>query len=333
MIEVTLNAGALARTRFVISPLHELGATLLAWPRQAGPRARPLLARARTALDAPGLPLLAAFARGGRGYVPDFLTPHPEGPAPTVAEQLDQVAATPPDRAEAELEALSRGRPDAGLAPSGDQAAVAELLALGGRRLVAQAVDELRRYWELVFVPEWEAARAALDADVSHRAQTLAREGAGVLIPSLHPALGWDGRALRIESRYSVALCAPMVVFVPSLVATGIGAAIDPVHRLRPRPPVITYPAVPSAPTGPEGTGASADLRRLLGVTRADLLATLTAPATTGTLAQRHHLTPPTVSYHLGILLRAGLVTRERTGREVRYHRTDRGTRLTRTGG
>ena len=329
MIEITLDAGALARTRFVISPLHEVGATLLGWPHQPRPQARPLLTRARAALRGPELPLLRTFALGGGGYVPDFLAPHPEGPSPTVAEQFEQVAATPPERAEAELEALVRGRPNAGLAPCERQDAVTELLALGGRRLVDRAVEELRRYWQSVFAPEWDAARAALDADVRHRAQTLAWQGAGVLIPSLHPGLGWDGSALRIESRYRVALCAPMVVFVPSLVAAGTTVGVDPVYRTEPRVPVISYPAVPSAP---DGAPASADLRRLLGVTRADLLATLTAPETTGTLARRHYLTAPTVSYHLGILLRAGLVTRERAGREVRYRRTDRGTRLARTG-
>ncbi|RAG82714.1 hypothetical protein DN069_26055 [Streptacidiphilus pinicola] len=329
MIEITLDAGALARTRFVISPLHEVGATLFGWPHPPRPQARALLTRARAALHGPELPLLRTFALGSGGYVPDFLAPHPEGPSPTVDEQLAQVAATAPVRVEAELEALACGRPDNGLAPSERQDAVAALLARGGRRLAAQAVDELRRYWQLVFAPEWDAARAALDADVRHRAQTLAWQGAGALIPSLHPALGWDGGVLRIESRFSVALRAPMVVFIPSLVATALSVGIDPVYRTEPRVPVITYPAVPSAP---DGAPASADLRRLLGVTRADLLATLTAPETTGTLARRHYLTAPTVSYHLGILLRAGLVTRERAGREVRYRRTDRGTRLARTG-
>ncbi|SEM23530.1 ArsR/SmtB family transcription factor [Streptacidiphilus jiangxiensis] len=329
MIQVVLDADALARTRFVVSPLHELVATLFAWPHQPRPQARPMLVRARAALRGPGLPLLTTLAGTGTGYIPDFLSPHPDSPAPSVAEQLDQVAATPAERVEAELEALTRGRPLAGLAPSDSPGAVAELLAAGGRRLAVQAAEELRRYWQLVVAPEWDAARAVLEADVAHRAQTLARQGAGQLIPSLHPSLGWDGRALSIESRYYVTLPAPMIVFVPSLVASAVGAAIDPVYELEPRAPVITYPAVPSAPSGPP---ASADLRRLLGVTRADLLATLTAPATTGTLAEQHYLTAPTVSYHLGILLRAGLVTRERAGREVRYRRTERGTRLTRTG-
>ncbi|MEY9877981.1 DNA-binding transcriptional ArsR family regulator [Streptacidiphilus sp. MAP12-33] len=329
MIQVILDAEALAKTRFVVSPLNEVGATLLAWKHQPRPQARPLLTRARAALRGPEVPLLSALAGAGSGYVPDFLFPHPEGPAPSVAEQLEQVAGTPGERVEAELEALTRGRPLAGLAPSDSPDVVAALLAAGGRQLAEQAAVELRHFWRLVVAPEWDAARAVLEADVAHRARTLALHGAGELIPSLHPDLGWDGRALRIESRYYVTLPAPLVVFVPSLVATGVGTAIDPVYRLEPRPPVITYPAVPSAPTA---APASADLRRLLGVTRADLLATLTAPATTGTLAQRHYLTPPTVSYHLGILLRAGLVTRERAGREVRYARTERGTRLAVTG-
>jgi DNA-binding transcriptional ArsR family regulator len=55
------------------------------------------------------------------------------------------------------------------------------------------------------------------------------------------------------------------------------------------------------------------------------VLADLDVPRSTGELSDRHELAPATVSYHLGVLLRAGLVVRQRAGRTVRYHRTERG--------
>ncbi|MFE9097968.1 ArsR/SmtB family transcription factor [Streptomyces sp. NPDC007264] len=76
----------------------------------------------------------------------------------------------------------------------------------------------------------------------------------------------------------------------------------------------------------------SAELARLLGPTRAGLLAALARPASTGELAARHFLSPATVSYHLGVLYRSGLVSRARSGRSVLYHRTPAGSRLSNGG-
>jgi DNA-binding transcriptional ArsR family regulator len=39
-------------------------------------------------------------------------------------------------------------------------------------------------------------------------------------------------------------------------------------------------------------------------------------------------MAPSTVSHHLGVLLSAGLVSRQRSGRVVLYRRTDAGQRL-----
>ncbi|MFE4538705.1 ArsR/SmtB family transcription factor [Streptomyces scopuliridis] len=69
-------------------------------------------------------------------------------------------------------------------------------------------------------------------------------------------------------------------------------------------------------------------MARLLGPTRAGLLVALAQPASTTELATRHFLRISTVSYHLGILHRAGLVARARSGRSVLYRRTPEGSRL-----
>ncbi|TQE31476.1 ArsR family transcriptional regulator [Streptomyces ipomoeae] len=130
-----------------------------------------------------------------------------------------------------------------------------------------------------------------------------------------------------VDNRFTVALPVPLVVVVPSLVAAGPGVAVDPTRGGR-RPPMPAYPvrdtaiAKSIAPAAP-----SAEMARLLGPTRAGLLAALARPASTAQLAARHFLSAATVSYHLGVLHRAGLVARARSGRSVLYRRTAEGSR------
>ncbi|MEW2489140.1 helix-turn-helix domain-containing protein [Streptomyces sp. NPDC048411] len=270
------------------------------------------------------LPLLSELALDGGGYVPDFLSPHPSGPSPAVEEELEQVRCTPPERVLSELEALRDGRPRHGLAGSELPAGVQRARARGGAHVARQAADEVRRYWELAFAPHWEAAKAALDAEVDRCAGVLARHGAARLFNSLHSGIRWADGTLRAESRFRIALPVPLVVVVPSLVAPRPGVAVD-ATRGKARPPMLVYPVCDKAiaPAAP-----SAEMAQLLGPTRAGLLAELAQPASTAQLAVRHFLSPATVSYHLGVLHRAGLVARARSGRSVLYRRTPEGVRL-----
>ncbi|WUD70955.1 winged helix-turn-helix domain-containing protein [Streptomyces sp. NBC_00510] len=325
MIELTVDAAGLARSHFAVSPLHEVSATLLPWGLRPGPEADPWVSRARRVLRRARLPLLSELALDGGGYVPDFLSPHPSGPSPTVEEELERVRATPPDRVLGELEALREGRPCNGLAGAELPPGVRRAMGRGGGHVARQVAEELRRYWELAFAPHWPDARAALDAEVDRCAGVLARQGAAGLFNSLHPGIRWDGGTLRVESRFSVGLAVPLVVVVPSLVSGAPGVVVDPVRGGR-RPPMVAFPVRdrPAAPVPP-----SAELARLLGPTRAGLLGALARPASTTQLAARHFLSAATVSYHLGVLHQAGLVTRSRSGRTVLYRRTPAGSRLT----
>jgi hypothetical protein len=135
MIELTLDATGLARSRFAVSPLAEVAATLLLpWGPQPSPGAAPWVARARRVLRRARLPLLSALALDGPGYVPDFLVRH-----------------TPPGRVLAELEALHGGRPLNGLAGTELPGEVRRAMARGGAHVARQAADELRRFWDLAF--------------------------------------------------------------------------------------------------------------------------------------------------------------------------------------
>lgn len=330
MIELTVDGAGLARSRFAVSPLHEVVATLLPWGLQPAPDADPWVARARRVLRRARLPLLSELALEGPGYVPDFLNPYPSGPSPSVEEELERVRRTPPERVLSELEALRVGRPRNGLAGSELPEGVRRAMAQGGAHVARQAADELRRYWELAFAPHWEAAKAALDAEVGRCAGVLAGYGAARLFNSLHSEIEWAEGTLRVGSRLRIALPVSMVVVVPSLVMPRPGVAVDPT-RDEDRPPMLIYPLRDKAVTGAIAPVVpSTEMAQLLGPTRAGLLAALTQPASTAQLAARHFLSPATVSYHLGVLHRAGLITRTRAGRSVLYRRTPEGTRLTR---
>jgi DNA-binding transcriptional ArsR family regulator len=325
MIRLSIDSAGLARSRFVVSPLHEAVGTLM--PSGLSPRTGPdaWVSRARRILRRERLELLSALALEQAGsYLPDFLTPHPNGPAPAVTEQLEAVRATPPERVRAELEALQRGRPESGLMGRELPPTVQRLLRRGPRYVAQQAADELGRYWELAVAPHWADARAVLDAEVDRRALTLARHGASAMLNSLARQIRWADDRIELESRYEVELPAPMVLLMPSLVAREIVVLVDPVTGFA-RPPALMYPLVrPQAAQQPPGTALS----QLLGPTRAGLLAALAQPSSTAALAVEHFLSPGTVSYHLGVLHRSGLVSRIRAGREVLYGRTPRGEEL-----
>jgi predicted transcriptional regulator len=69
-------------------------------------------------------------------------------------------------------------------------------------------------------------------------------------------------------------------------------------------------------------------LAELLGETRATLLAELGEHQSTQELSDRLPWSAPTISYHLQVLLRAGLAERSRRGRRVVYRRTPVGDTL-----
>ncbi|MFJ3789407.1 ArsR/SmtB family transcription factor [Kitasatospora sp. NPDC090091] len=100
-------------------------------------------------------------------------------------------------------------------------------------------------------------------------------------------------------------------------------------HRHRGVERAVRYPARGLATVWHTATTAPpAALADLLGRTRARILTLLAEPASTTELAHRLDVTPGTVSQHLGVLHRAGLVTRARHGHLVLYLRSRLGDQL-----
>ena len=322
----------LLRTRFAISPLFELAATV---PVLRDPGAHsvhlPWVREARTRLAGFDYSLFDAIHPGG-AYAPDFVAPPPRTPLPDVAEELARVRATPPERVRQELALAFEGRePPAVALPLLDDPAAA-LPAL---------VDLMAEYWERAIAPWWDAIRAVLEADIRQRSRHLAGGGALELFAGLHADVRWHDGALLVERPHEavVELAGRGLQLVPAAFGwPRVGAMFDP-----PWQPALIYPPRGvgdlwasatedprhSEAAGDEASGRGSALGELLGRRRAGILVALAAEATTTELSSRLAASPAGVSEHLGVLRRAGLVRARRDGRAVLYSRTAAGDVLT----
>jgi DNA-binding transcriptional ArsR family regulator len=310
-----------ARTRFVISPAWETVHAIrviaepqrhlyhLPWLEAVRPQAERLDLR----------PLLMLTPR--RGWTPDFLSPVPDTPDADMTGELARVRATPPEQVAHEIRRSLTERYGAPVPPGAWQ-----LLAdpAATRDLVA---DLLAQCWQLLVEPHWPRLRDRIEADVAFRTRMLADYGLERMLGDLHPRVRWTGRALVIKGMDPARrhLDGAGLMLMPSAFAwPSLAAVIDPPSR-----PALVYPARGIAELWqPARTPQSDALARLLGRTRAALLASLAEPASTHTLARRHGLAPSTVSEHLSALRDARLVTSSRHRHAVMYQQTRLGTAL-----
>jgi DNA-binding transcriptional ArsR family regulator len=323
-VAATLRFGPedLLRCRFATSPVFE---TLAAVRVATGPQppghhqrwldaVRPRLAE----LDLRPLTLL----QPRRGYTPDFLAPPPEGAAAGADAELERIAATPPEQAAREIARSLADTPGAAGTPA-------------GRRLLAEPTNVVRELaalvraaWQQLVEPYWPRIRALLEADIAFQTRRSAEGGLDRLFAELHPAVRWDGAVLtrlRGDDDHLDLGGAGLVLMPSAFKWDQVVVVMD-----APWQPTLIYPArgIGNLWQPPAGSAGGSALARLLGRTRAALLAGLAEPAPTNWLAHRHGMAPATVSEHLAVLRDAGLVTAGRHGREVRYRRTQLGDAL-----
>ncbi|MFH8801404.1 helix-turn-helix domain-containing protein [Streptomyces sp. NPDC017936] len=327
MIEIRFAVDDLATTSFAYSPLQEAVFSLRCLHDPARyPHHRPWLRRIRPRLDSLDRELLTALVAPWL-WVPDFLTPRPDRARPAFAGELDRVRATPPGVVAADLRATYR-----------TEDALPPVVARGladPAALLARIADALDAYWHTCLATDWwPRVQSILEADLAYRGRVLAERGAGALLPGLDDRLTWTGSHLRVSARHftvpvpwaGVSVAGRGMVLLPTLFARGAQPLIDPS-----RPPVLIYPARGRATLSETPPPVTRDaLVRLLGRPRARLLLLLAEPATTTELAHRLDVTPGAVSQHLAVLYDAGLLTRTRGGRTVRYARTRLGDELCR---
>jgi hypothetical protein len=311
VVRFVFSVEDLARTRFAISPMWELVRSLVALrdPSTAAlhiPWLRSLSGRLG------GLPLEPAVALiPPRGYAPDFLTPPPAGPLGDVEEDLAALRHTPVEQIRRDMELFRSEHP---------RSPVAQAWLADPEGQIALLADLLEAYWERAVAPAWARVRAFLEGDIAYRARRLAQDGPAALFADLHPAITWADDHLDATSVHeaTIDLEGRGLLLMPSAFTWAAPATIDQ----PPWQPTLIYPARGVATLWDEGRRAPDALARLLGATRAAILAGLDTPSTTTELARRLSVSPAGASHHLMALRDAGLITGRRDGRAMLYVRT-----------
>ena len=187
--------------------------------------------------------------------------------------------------------------------------------------------DLLEAYWERAIEPVWPRIRAFLDGDIAYRARRLADRGPAALFADLDEAVSWTPPNLDVQVPVhdaTLELDGRGLLLVPSAFSATRPSVID----RAPWQPTVIYPARGIATLWEDAAPAPEGLARLVGSSRAAMLADLAAPRSTTELAQRLALSPATASHHVTALRDAGLVTGRRVGRSVLYVRTPLGDAL-----
>ena len=316
MSELRFSLADVAGVRLAVSPVNETVMSMWALANPVRYAVHlPWIDRARVTLRRPEVadrvrPLVGLAVPGC--WLPDFLTPAAR-PNVEMAEQLDQIAATPPAVVVQDLLSTTSRRP---LSPFGR----ALLADPGG--LLPQVVDAVRVWYDEAIAPDWPRMRALLDADVAYRAAQLAESGAGRFFEQLHPSLRWHGDRVISDD-----------TFERDFDLRGRGLALNPTvfteqhvlwNLLEDSLPAGAYP-VRAVGTLWEATAPPPGdpLARVIGPGRAALLHLLETALTTTDLARLTGMSAGNVSQHLAALHGAGLVSRSREGRHVLYRNTD----------
>lgn len=309
MIQLRLSSALLARTRFAYSPLAEAVESLhQVHSGNVHPLHRGWYAEASEGLRRVDSDLLRSVIHPGN-HLADFLFAGASGIETTIEDQLHLVATWPPEQFLTELERTWRA---VGANPTArhllEQAGAPQRVAI-----------ELERYWVEVLAPYWPKLRAALDADVAHRLERLARGGISALLSDLHPSMQATDDVIRIRGRDDRDVHGRRgLTLVPSVFAwPRLWVDLDQ--------PSLTYGVrgVGALWEGRPAEAAQQDaMADLIGRSRAEILLGLEAPRSTTEVARQLGLSAATVSAHLSVLRRSGLVTSWRSGRRVLYQRT-----------
>jgi DNA-binding transcriptional ArsR family regulator len=313
MIEFRFGSDDLARTRFAISPLWETAAAIrsLRNPSVASLHL-PWVKRIRPHLKGLDLSLPLALLPK-TGYIADFLTPPPVSPLMSFEEELDVLRATPADLVRKDAGYLIEdGIPREQLQPFVDDP----------EGTVERLADALEAFWTVAMEPDWGRIQSMLEADILYRSRRLTEGGLDLIFSDLHSLVSWAGNTLTIHCECAVPeldLGGRGLVLVPSVFYPHKTAAMTE----EPWQPTLIYPARGVALLWEEAASAPDALAKVLGKSRAALLADLDAPRTTTDLAQRLEMTPGGVSQHLSALKDSGFVTARRNGRSVLYCRSE----------
>ncbi len=311
-----IDADTLAGSRFVVSPLAEATASLIALANAAAPHPGQRawldahLPGYRELLAADPITALLVKSQLGRHWIADFLTPAPSGEAdPDFHEELTQIRDTPAETAHADI-AVALGRP----APD----------RLKRPDLPQRAADLLEWVWRETVLPYWKSRRQILQADVVARTRQLSQGGWAAALDGIRPGTRWLGGGRLQINAYDYPpreISGAELLFVPVTPSQGWACWAEP------RRYALIYPCS-GVLAGPDLSSAAGALARLLGPGRAEVLLRLDTPKSTTQLVALTGQRLGSVGRHLRILLDARLIERRRAGRSVLYYRTTTGDAL-----
>lgn len=310
-----VSTDGLAASRFVISPLAETTASLLALERgtAAHPGERQWLdvhhaAYRGYAKDHPAIPALIRVAARHR-WIPMLITVAPVNQGESsFSDELRHIADLRPDEVAADLEVV------------GFKAAADDL--------PRKAVDLLEWVWANTVLPYWATRRRIMEADIAARTTQLGRGGWAGALSDMRPGMRWlgDGR-LQINAldRPPREISGAPLCFVPVTPSTRGWVAWD-----EPRRYALVYQCSGVLAGHDSRAAIPETLAALLGPARAVILTLLATPKTTTQLVALTGQRLGSVGRHLQILRAAGLLERRRAGRSVLYHRSPAGDLLVR---
>ncbi|MFD3488595.1 ArsR/SmtB family transcription factor [Streptomyces sp. NPDC058665] len=313
MLRIHFTARDLGLVRLATEPdplwetvlgLHKLGPKGRGLPVYSRWRAAALTELNERRAGAP-LTFLRALVPENSTYFPDFLTPAESAGGLTAG--LRALRATPPARLAGDLAFAAR------LSRLPRWCAA---LAEGDADILGDLGDAVKLVHGAVVEPGWNDICAAVDADRASRVRAQAAGGTVGLLDSLRPVLRWSSDELVLEADYpadlDIALDGRGLTLIPSFFCWRTPVAlVDPELA-----PVVVYPvdhATTWAAAGVRRRGVDA-LARVLGPTRAGILAAVEAGTTTGELARRFRVAPATASEHVSALRDARLVVSHRDG-------------------
>jgi DNA-binding transcriptional ArsR family regulator len=250
-------------------------------------------------------------------YFPDFLTP-PEGLLGLDAG-IESILATPRHRIAHELGRLKR--------PNGTPPGTARLVA-GDPSALAELGCALDAYHRMALAPYWDKMRAGAEVDQAQRRRIQRTGGIGAVLADFWPAMRWRPPLLEVPYpvRRDLYLDGRGLVLIPSYFCWQ-----HPITLADPAlPPTLVYPLRPTTDflwLQPAVT-VHRPLARLIGSSRARVLAAAGHSATTSELARRAGVSPTTASQHAAVLRRSGLITSRRRANAVIHTLTPLGAAL-----
>jgi DNA-binding transcriptional ArsR family regulator len=293
LLEITTSVHRLHRWRAGITPPRPGSRR---WHREVGGS---LEARAGVLFD------LMPRRQGGR--VPNFLL---QASTNDLTEAIERVSQTSEAQLAGDL---------AHLAPYQEAARSIRELASGAARAQQVLADDVRDYFNSSLAALWAQVQAAAVADRARRSEILLRGGTDALLATLGAGWRWQPPILHIPVPFTadIDLRGRGLLLIASYFALGPAVAMAGPDQAT----ILIYPM--HLEDGPYGSTDA--LGSLLGHTRAAVLASLRAPATTTALADRVGISLPSASQHTAALRKAGLISTARRGMTVQHTLTPLG--------